>query len=294
VNPPTPPGESVIFEQLYKFAAATKTGRVRVVGSKETATGFYFQVYYTRDHTAGTPTWVQVGSFSSATKSEMLGTTLAAVDMSKFGIKVRSQCNPGCATGKLAKAFAVDFLEAPSGAQAVVGNNYGLVQGDSSAAYGNLRHQFPGASGSGGSVVFTAGFVGHSKIRIKKANSGDTLDSDHPLVVRVYDTISGNSWTLLSIAATSITSSWVEWADLFDTGANEMGGDLWIEVRTLNSKPILVDKLHVAAGTMLNDFSTSAQERAVGLFADWRESGPARAYPKGAWSIGTPISSTVT
>lgn len=294
----TPNPDALVFASFaaYNFGAGSNvTGRpyLRVQNQGGNQALGVFRVYYSQDATIATPVWTHVGNFAPtvgvATDLTIAMPEVVATDLTKFGIAVwiiASQHFTAATTrtwtGRVLKV-AFEQKASPAYAGSVSGNE-GVIYGDGSN-FGGLRRAFPGQSPVGNQVAFNASTLNHTRVQLKKQNSGDTLDGN-AVEIRIYDADNPtNEWLLASIPSADITSSWQDFAVKFTTSTQIVGTNLQIEVRTKNTKPIKVDKLLVARGDTLFAWTTSPENQSAGYFGDF-SSGEASGFTKGSWAAG--------
>jgi hypothetical protein len=172
----------------------------------------------------------------------------------------------------------------------VVSNNEGMVWGDGGTPgnYGDLYRAFPGKTGSAGVVqaVFKAGIPNHVRIQAKWSDYAGGSDSGHHLEIRIYDLADADGgWILASIDHADLTTNWQDFAFKFTPSTTIIGENLKIQVRTLNTKKIQVDKLLVAQGDGIFGWTTSPEDHGEGYHGDFKR-GSASGFTKGAWGSG--------
>lgn len=275
-------GENAIH--IYRFAAATKTGRPRSNGSRSGSGGGY-SVAYTLDADAGSPVWTNFAAhLTSEGQVWKEGPTLSAVDMSKFGIRITAT-GPALSGSMSASGWEVDFEEqAAASAYGTVSGDVAEIKGDGSTTYGGVERRFPGkAPATTLGPIFSSSRLGRAEVKLRKRNSGDTLDSN-PVLVELYDADLGTVWTALSVAPADITASWRAFHVVFDP-VTSVSGRLFIRLRTLQSKPIECNQVLVAKGDQIFLWVPSVEELSAGYLGNFSE-GEIDGFSEGPWTVG--------
>lgn len=144
---------------------------------------------------------------------------------------------------------------------------------------------FPG-SDPAAQIILSSGdtFV----VRLRAKQLGSALDAS--VFVKIIDG-GETSYTLMEIPAADITTTDTEFAALF-TAPSDLDGVFVIQVDTLSTEPVEVDRLSVQEGTQITRAVTSVEEQIVGTYPD-KQAGTTGSFEPGPWT-GTIKKATIT
>jgi len=280
-----PPGFELAVIR-FGFAAATRTGRIRIRARKSTTQAQYMNVYYS---TNGGTNWTLMTTITSSTLSYYTGPTLNSQAMASLLVQceVRIDVASASVSGEIADFYFEEDTSITT--LAGVASNFATLRGNGTL-YAQVFRRFPGRAPVDFGVYFTANTVNTCRVRIRRSSGASA--ATHPVQVVLFDEQTQTTTVILSVAATDITAAWQDFAVLFPV-TTPIQGKLWIYVRTQSTQSVDVDKVGIWRGDLINAWAPSSEEQAAGYFGDFTP-GDALAHPRGTWVAGTYRTSPVS
>lgn len=280
--------ESIAGTVWSGFGTGTKNGIVKVQARRAlTASGGdpiegVVRLYYSTD---GGTSYTIFGVVQDTSLETIKSPDLFGVDMTQLRVwvDVRAIDDNG-ATDRTLDCYVaeIDFVEYTTTPRSlVVGGVAGIIGNGS--AYGRLYRRFPGQSPvESSAVLFSASTKQWARIRARRYDPATAPTA--ALEVELFDSSTGTSWAILTVAAGDIGASWQEYAARFTPGS-DVSGKLFVRIGTTSTAGILVDKLQIVSGELLVPFGVSPEEVSAGSYPDVVD-GVGQAFDPGAWTVG--------
>lgn len=269
-----------VTSMKVNFAAATRTGRGKVIGKVGVLGNGTVKLFYTID---GGTNWIQFATAISVADTAYYTPRIVSQAMANFSIEARVEARQSLPTNTTVWNMAeASFDEETSGTVISHIADGKLELNADGTNYAEARRRFPGKSPGANGTFLTTTTPNRWEIKAQ-ALGGPVVQQ---LEIRIEDALSGKFWTVASINAGDITSTWRGFTGLFDPGASPVAGQLDIVVRTKSNNGVRVDQVGIFGQRVIKRFQVSVEDQQLGRYPD-RRLGDAIGWPKGKLTAGT-------